>query len=245
MSDVPASAFYTGLVAELYASLRSMSCEPDRYADLIAQHGQPALELGCGDGDPLLELVARGLDVDGLDSSADMISRLRRHAEERDLDVDVRVAEMQTMQLPRTYRTIFLAGPTFNLLPDDDAMTSALAAVARALSPDGTAIIPLFVPEPVDPGAIGVPRRQEQPDGWVSVQVLAADRDEPTRTQTVTLRYQRMLQGRLETLDRAWVLHWIDLDGFVELAQAAGLHVVSAPHAVDHTPRDILLRHDR
>jgi SAM-dependent methyltransferase len=245
VSEVPASGFYTGLVAELYAPLRSTSFEPDRYAELIARHGEPALELGCGDGDPLLDLVARGLDVDGVDSSDDMIGRLHRRAAARDLEVDVRVADMRTMRLPRTYRTIFLAGPTFNLLPDDAAMAAALASVARALAPGGTAVVPLFVPEPVDPDTFGVPRRQAQPDGWISVQVLAADRDEASRTQTVTLRYERLQHDLHETLDRDWVLHWIDLDRVEELAQRAGLRVVSAPEAIDGTPRDVVLRHDR
>ena len=31
--------------------------------------GEPALEIGCGDGDPLLDLVAAGLDVEGLDAA--------------------------------------------------------------------------------------------------------------------------------------------------------------------------------
>ncbi|WP_407061585.1 methyltransferase domain-containing protein [Actinomadura napierensis] len=40
------------------------------------------MELGCGDGDPLLELRRRGLDVDGVDSSADKLERLGRRARE-------------------------------------------------------------------------------------------------------------------------------------------------------------------
>jgi hypothetical protein len=38
-------------------------------ADFIAQAGRPALAL-CGDGYPLFELRERGLEVEGLDSSA-------------------------------------------------------------------------------------------------------------------------------------------------------------------------------
>lgn len=35
----------------------------------------PAQELGCGDGDPLHELRRRSLEVDGVDSSADVLER--------------------------------------------------------------------------------------------------------------------------------------------------------------------------
>src|SRR4051794_24900290 len=70
-----ASQFYTGIVAEIYAPLRSRVPDPEPYARFIAASGEPALELGCGTGDPLLDLRARGLDVEGLDASADMLAR--------------------------------------------------------------------------------------------------------------------------------------------------------------------------
>ncbi len=126
MLDSPADAFYTGLVAELYTPLKSTSFDPGQYRELISRHGEPALELGCGDGDPLLDLRAEGLDIDGLDSSPDMINRLQRRAAERGLDVTAWVATMEAMSPPRRYRTIFLARPTCNLLPDDEAMAQAL-----------------------------------------------------------------------------------------------------------------------
>jgi hypothetical protein len=51
--QLSADAFYTGLVAELYTSLKSTSFDPDHFHELISRHGEPALELGSGDGDPL------------------------------------------------------------------------------------------------------------------------------------------------------------------------------------------------
>ena len=59
----PAS-FYTGLVADLYGPLRSVVQDPEPYVRFIELSGEPALELGCGDGDPLLELRSRGIDVE-------------------------------------------------------------------------------------------------------------------------------------------------------------------------------------
>src|SRR4051794_30119765 len=114
------SLFYTGLVAELYAPLRSTTSDAAPYAHFIAACGEPALELGCGDGDPLLELRAEGLDVEGLDASSDMLERCRTRAADRGLDVVLHQQPMETMDLPGRYRSIFLAGATFNLLVDDD-----------------------------------------------------------------------------------------------------------------------------
>jgi hypothetical protein len=52
--------FYTGIVAELYSPLKSTSQSWEPYAEFIEAAGQPALELGCGEGEPLLELLRRG-----------------------------------------------------------------------------------------------------------------------------------------------------------------------------------------
>ncbi|MFX4270708.1 hypothetical protein ACQBAR_08840 [Propionibacteriaceae bacterium Y1685] len=58
--------FYTGLVAEAYAPLKAFAQPSEPYEKFITDHGQPALELACGDGEPLLALRGRGLDVDGV-----------------------------------------------------------------------------------------------------------------------------------------------------------------------------------
>ena len=139
--------FYTGLVARIYGPLRSAVPDHRPYRAFIAASGEPALELGCGDGDPILDLRARGVDVEGLDSSADMLEGCRRAAADRGLEVTLHHGLMETMDLGRRYRSIYLAGPTFNLLADDTAAAQALGRIHAHLEPGGSALIPLFVPE--------------------------------------------------------------------------------------------------
>jgi hypothetical protein len=50
MEPVDPKLFYTGLVAQLYGALKSVSPDPEPYARFIGVSGEPALELGCGDG---------------------------------------------------------------------------------------------------------------------------------------------------------------------------------------------------
>lgn len=98
--------FYTGIVAEIYAPLKSQTWDPGRYAEFIRDQ-EPALELGCGDGDPLIALRQRGLKVDGIDSSADMLERCRHNAAEVGTPVTVWHQAMESLDLPRRYRSIF------------------------------------------------------------------------------------------------------------------------------------------
>ena len=228
MTPIDPSRFYTGLVAELYEPLRSVTPDPEPYAGFVARWGEPALELGCGTGDPLLDLRARGFDVEGLDSSPDMLARCRRAAVERGVEVVLHEQSMQTMNLDRTYRSIYVAGPTFNLLPDDDAALRALVAIRRHLSADGAALIPLMVPAPTPPNALGRARTHTNGDGTeMRVTSVAEHRDELARCQITTLRYEHVTPAGVVSEDRPWLLHWHTQAGFRELASAARLHVAT------------------
>lgn len=224
---VDPALFYTGIVADLYAPLRSIVQDPVPYARFIEVAGEPALELGCGDGDPLLELRRRGIDVEGVDSSADMLDRCRRRAAEQELDVVVHHQRMEVLDLPRRYRTIFLAGPTFNLLPDDGVAAQALGRIRAHLDDGGSALIPLFVPAPTPVEALGRNREAVEPDGSViRCSPVSEVRDEPGRRQLTTMRYERISGGTSAVEERAWTLHWYSQTAFGELSAAAGLRTV-------------------
>ncbi|MEW2402350.1 class I SAM-dependent methyltransferase [Streptomyces sp. NPDC046862] len=220
--------FYTGIVADAYAPLKSFSPDPDPYAAFVREAGAPALELGCGDGDPLLALRRLGLDVEGVDSSADMLERCRRRAEQAGVAVTVHHQRMEALSLPRRYRAVFLAGPTFNLLPDDSTAEDALRGIRRHLVDGGSALIPLHVPSPSPTDQIGRVRTATADDGAeLRFSVVSEERDENLRTQTALLRYERHGNDDSSVLERPWLLHWYTRSGFEKLAAAAGLTTVS------------------
>lgn len=227
--DVPEPPnFSTDLVAELYAPLRWAGVpDPEPYAAFIAASGEPALELGCGQGDPLLALRARGLDVEGLDASADRLARLRLRAEADGVEVVVHHSTIEAMELRRRYQSIFLAGPTFNLLPDDDTAWHALDRIRAHLEPGGAALVPLFIPERTPRSTFGVARTHITADGAeMRVTAVSETRDVAQRLQVTVLRYELIgSDGGVDMVERPWVLHWHTQDGFRSLAEEAGLTV--------------------
>lgn len=228
--------FYTGIVADLYAPLKSTARDAAPYLHLVEEHGEPALELGCGDGDPLLDLRRHGLDVEGVDSSADMLDRCRRRAADDGLTVVLHHQRMEALDLPRRYRTIFLAGPTFTLLPDDDTALLALRGIRAHLREDGVGVVPLFVPTPTPREDLGRFRETRAADGAVlRFAILAEDRDDRAGVQRAMLRYERHLAGGSEVVDRPWILHWYTRQRFADLAATAGLRseIVTDPGAPD------------
>ena len=226
MDESAPADFYTGIVVDVYGPLRGSVPDPDTYAAFIAASGEPALELGCGAGDPLLALRKTGLDVEGLDSSADMLAKLESTAAGQGIDVTVHHSTIEDMDLDRRYKSIFLAGPTFNLLPDDATASRALERIAAHLELEGSVLIPLFVPELVPDHHLGTAREHVEDGGRIlRVTATATNRDEAARTQTTTLRYEVSDGDEVTSVEKPWLLHWYTQSRFSELATAAGLSI--------------------
>ena len=165
-----------------------------------------------------------------------MLERCRQAAAARGLDVRLHHQTMQTLALGRRFRSIYLAGPTFNLLPDDDAASAALVRMRDHLDDGGAALVPLFIPQPMPSEQLHRPREMRRDDGAV-IRVSTCDegRDEHRRVQVSTLRYEIERDGEVMSEDRKWVIHWHTRDSFRALAERAGLRVRSV-RAPDGSP---------
>jgi SAM-dependent methyltransferase len=229
MTGNPAD-FYTGLVAEAYAALVSMPSDPAHYAEFVREAGGDALELACGDGIPMLDLVADGLVVEGLDSSGDMLDRCRTIAAQRDLEVTLHHGDMAEFDLGRRFGSVYIAGPSITLLANDDAVARCLDSMARHLEPGGQVLVPFWIPSPPGPD-LPKPRYAESPEphgGQLRLNTLSVDYDAPNRRQTTVLRYERLRHDEVvESVKRPWVVHWLEPEQVTAIAASAGLVDVS------------------
>lgn len=227
MLGMSAADFYTGIIPDVYTALRSTTFHATRYLEFVGQAGQPALELGCGDDGPFLELIRQGIDVDGIDSSHDMLDRCHARAAAEDLHIVTHCQPMQALALPRTYRAIYLAGPTFNLLPDDDTAFHALKSIAGHLQPGGQAMIPLWIPNPTAESEFDRTREAAAGDAATARYTIESeDYDEVRRTRQTRTLYELRTGKHVQQVRRDWVIHWHTPAGFTELARAARLEIV-------------------
>jgi SAM-dependent methyltransferase len=163
---------YRGLHASTWDLLRGdTSGWPDRvlFRDLILQSGQPALDVGCATGRLVLDYLAEGLDVDGVDLSPEMLSICREKARARGLQPSLYLQEMERLDLPRCYRTIIVASKpkprwdlhglrvrrmwvspwlwfsSFQLVTDRDAAAEAMRRFFGHLGRGGTLVMPFML----------------------------------------------------------------------------------------------------
>jgi ubiquinone/menaquinone biosynthesis C-methylase UbiE len=219
------SEFYTGIVPEVYAALRGTHFGTDRYRAFIEHEGSPALELGCGDDGPFFDLAKEGFDVEGVDSSADMVRGGRQRLESQGLVTPLHHQRMEDLNLDRRFASIYLAGPTFNLLADDATALRALHAIAHHLLPGGTALVPLWTPPPTPPQQYGLLRTADMGGVAARYVVESETYDVVNRTRTTTVRYERGSGADAIVEHRDWIIHWYEHDRFRQMAADAGLSV--------------------
>src|SRR4029079_489947 len=112
---------YKGLMAQSWDLLRGdTSKSPDRlfYLNVIQTFGQPVLDVGCGTGRLLLDYLAHGIAIDGVDNSPDMLALCRHKASALGLAPTLYEQYLETLALPRQYRTIMIPSSTLQLVID-------------------------------------------------------------------------------------------------------------------------------
>lgn len=220
--------FYSGIVLDAYAKLKSSTFDPEPYRAFVEASGEPALEIGCGDGDPLLRLCAAGRDVEGVDSSLDMVDRCREIAAARGVATHIYHQRAEDLSLDRRYASIYFAGPTFNLLADDATALGALRAIREHLTDEGAALIPLWVPDPTPEKELGVTRATTDDESGIELRYtpLSEIYDPERRTRITTSRYERVTADDTELADREWIIHWHTPDSMRRLCEEVGLKVI-------------------
>ncbi len=111
--DAPGSneavTWHHGLIARWWANFNLEGPEIEFFRTFV-EAGQPALDVGCGSGRLLVPWLVDGLDVDGVDASADMIEVCRTAARAVGVEPTLNVQPTHRLDLARRYRTIVACG---------------------------------------------------------------------------------------------------------------------------------------
>lgn len=118
----------------------------------------PVLELGVGTGRVALPLVERGLEVHGIDGSADMLERLA--SKPGGDQVHLTCGDFSMFHSVERFSLIFVLLNTIYALADQEAQIRCFANAAGHLIAGGRLVVEAWVPDPPLPGEQRVrPRR--------------------------------------------------------------------------------------
>ncbi|GLY23192.1 class I SAM-dependent methyltransferase [Micromonospora sp. NBRC 101691] len=118
----------------------------DFLADLA--DGGPVLELAIGTGRVALPLTERGIPVEGVEASPEMVAKMR--AKPGGDRIPVAIGDMADVPVTGPYRLAYLVFNTLFNLVRAERQADCFRNVARTLAPGGAFVIEAFVPDPAD-----------------------------------------------------------------------------------------------
>lgn len=195
---------YTGLGALAWAQFSVDEPGPDQrfFQRIIEQHAGPALDVGCGTGRLLIPYLLAGLEVEGIDPSAEMLEMCRRKAAERGLTPHLYQQAMQHLDLARCYHTIIIPCGTLQLVVERSQVFEALRRLHAHLVPAGVLVLTIYnrwrEMQDEQVGRWKLYARHPLPDGSVlykHVRVQGRNLLEQTLAQEV--RYRRVQERRV------------------------------------------------
>lgn len=135
-------------VAAVYDARLDNSGGPDIdfYRELAREADGPALELGVGTGRIYLDLLADGIDIDGIDLSERMLEQLRENAQDRGVEPSVWSADITDFDTDREYGLIYAPARVFNHLSSLADQRAALRNIHDALTPNGRFALNTYIP---------------------------------------------------------------------------------------------------
>ncbi len=139
--------YYSGLIASTWDLWRDDTANwSDRafYLEIVRQYGPPAVDIGCGTGRLVLDYRQLGIDMDGVDNSPEMLAICRAKADKLNLSPNLYQQNMETLDLPRTYRTILGSSSVLQLITERDAACDTLRRFFTNLQPGGVFVTPFY-----------------------------------------------------------------------------------------------------
>ncbi len=206
------------------------------YQALAQQSGGPILELGAGSGRLALPLAADGHAVTAVDIDPAMLARAgeawQREPRTSRGRLELVEADMLSLALPGRFDVVILALNTLLLLTDRASQQAALRTMARHLTPDGRAVVDVWLPTASDlalyDGRLLLEWQRDDPESGERVTKSAsALHDAATATVTLTQLFDAWPPhgGTLRRVARTDTLRLISADELVAMASAAGLAV--------------------
>lgn len=140
----PLASFNADVAARYDDELRG---DEDAAVSMLTElaRNRPALEFAIGTGRIALPLGTRGVRVDGIELSQPMVDQLRQKPGGADLDV--RIGDMATVSMERTYALVYLVFNTIFNIQTQDGQIECFHNAARHLDADGVFLIEAAVPD--------------------------------------------------------------------------------------------------
>ena len=237
---------YSGLMASTWDVWRNDTSNWDDrffFLDIVRQCGEPALDVGCATGRIILDYLAEGIDIDGLDNSPEMLEICQAKAKKMGLSPTLYQQRMEMLDLPRTYRTILAPSSALQLVTDLDVARNTLSRFFSHLQPGGAFVTSFSFEwregDPLDSGWELVFEKPRPEDSAIVRSWIREWRDPELQLWHSEQRFEVELNGKIiqtEHQRRSPEGRWYTQAQAIELFRDAGFTEIQLFHEFTHEP---------
>ena len=217
---------YKKLCTEFY-DLDKPSAPDDALSFVLEQLASikgPVLEPMSGSGRFLSPLLQRGVKVEGVDPSPDMLKACRERCARENLSPVIYEGFLESMTLPRTYGLIFILSGSFGLITDQYLVVKSLEQIFKHLAAHGRLIVEIETPTGKVCGLQEWSSRSvDRPDGAQVVCRSQGNYAPHDKMNRVACEYQLIRDGQIvEDESEELSIRYYELQEFHDLLSNAG-----------------------
>jgi ubiquinone/menaquinone biosynthesis C-methylase UbiE len=213
------------------------------YRELIGETGEPVLDVGCGTGRILVDFLQDGVDIDGVDNSPEMLDLCRQKAAMHGLQPNLYLQWMESLELPRHYRTILVPSSSFQLIVEPEKARQAMQRLYAHLLSGGSLIMSFMALLPeggaLDSGWYQAGEAMRPSDGALAKRWSRSWFDLENQLEHTEDRYELSNNGQVIAVEehrRSPATRWYTQTQVTELYKAAGFATVRLLHEFTREP---------
>ena len=200
----------------------SVGGDIEYYYEKLKNIDAPILEAGVGTGRVLIPLVRKGLTVDGVDISSEMLAQCKINMEKHGVNANLYQKDLVDMLLPRKYGAIIMPTGSFCLLPKERAR-DALTSFFNHLNIGGRVIIDLELPADFKKGETISYSKPLSDDMGILLTNFSESIDWVAQKTQYIHKYELLKNGEVQKTEISnFTLYWYGISEFEMLLQSIG-----------------------
>ncbi|WP_170924676.1 class I SAM-dependent DNA methyltransferase [Candidatus Enterococcus clewellii] len=196
------------------------------YEQLVGTTGK-ILEAGVGTGRMMIPLLQKGLSIEGVDLSEQMLAQCRNNLEEAGLSAPLYQGDLTALRLENKYEAIIMPTGSFCLLPRS-CVQAVLQSFFTHLEVGGRLIIDLELPSWFVAKEVETSEYPMDKESGILFTCTAQTMDWHEQKTSYIHRYELVRNGYVEKTELSnFVLYWYGIEEFTMLLKAAGFSSIS------------------
>lgn len=206
---------------------RSYGGDIEYYYGKLKDISSLILEAGVGTGRVLIPLLQKGLKVDGVDLSPEMLAQCKANLERHGVNSALYQQDLTKMSLPNKYTAIIMPTGSFCLLPKS-IVKDILVSLYRHLEVGGIVILDLLLPTDFVSGKVETVSYELGSNTGILFTITSQGIDWVSQKTSYIHRYELLKDGQIAQSEISnFILHWYGISEFEMLLKSAGFTEIS------------------